>query len=168
MRTMLICIAVVGCVGWFGACNNRSAPAAPSSLPPQSPPPTALTTASLVIERLSIKVSPKTPGDKYGYEPRFQLREASGNSGATIQNIAVLAPNGDGDNTGPGCWRDTLRVPPAAVLDTFYSDAGASRLGYCAPWSSGNSETPDLRVVVTFTDDGGHVGTVQERATTLR
>jgi hypothetical protein len=126
------------------------------------------TSAVLLIEQLSIRVHPQTQGDKFGYEPRFQLREASGYSGATIQNVAVVAPNGGSDNTGPSCWRDTLRVPPGGVLDTFFSDAGASWLSYCAVWSGGNSETPDLLVVVTFIDDEGHVGSVQSRATAVR
>ena len=168
MRSVFTCASFVA-AGLFWACSDPSRPAAPSSI---APPPTAAvaptTNASLVIERLSIRVYPQTQGDKFGYEPRFQLREASGNSGATIQNVAIVAPNGGSDNTGPSCWQDTLRVAPGAVLDTFYTDAGARWLSYCAPWSGGNSETPDLRVVVTFSDDEGHVGSVQSRATVIQ
>jgi hypothetical protein len=171
MRTALTCAAFVASVGLFSGCDDRPMPPAPSSL--QTPPPSVVapmpnTSAVLLIEQLSIRVHPQTQGDKFGYEPRFQLREASGYSGATIQNVAVVAPNGGSDNTGPSCWRDTLRVPPGGVLDTFFSDAGASWLSYCAVWSGGNSETPDLLVVVTFIDDEGHVGSVQSRATAVR
>jgi len=172
MRTTLTCAAFVASVGLFSGCDSRPMPAAPSSLAPSPPSvavPTPTTTAALLIEQLSVRVHPPTQGDKFfGYEPRFQLREASGYSGATIQNIALVAPNGGSDNTGPGCWRETLRVPPGEVIDTFFSDTGASWLGYCAPWSGGNSEKPDLLVVVTFIDDEGHVGSVQSRATAVR
>ena len=167
MRSVFTCATFVA-AGWFSACSDPSRPAAPSSLAPPPPAVAPTTNASLVIERLSIRVYPQTQGDKFGYEPRFQLREASGNSGATIQNVAIVAANGGSDNTGPSCWQDTLRVAPGAVLDTFYSDAGARWLSYCAPWSGGNSETPDLRVVVTFSDDEGHVGSVQSRATVVQ
>src|SRR4029077_2628133 len=139
-RSVFTCATFVA-AGLFSACSDPSRPAAPSSLAP--PPPTAVaptTNASLVIERLSIRVYPQTQGDKFGYEPRFELREASGNSGATIQNVAIVAPNGGSDNTGPSCWQDKLRVAPGAVLDTFYTDAGARWLSYCAPWSGGQSE----------------------------
>src|ERR1044071_3698807 len=166
MRTALTCIAFVTSVGLFSGCHDRPMPAAPSSLPPSAPPVMVSSTkASLVIEHLSIKVYPQTQGDKFGYEPRFQLREANGVSGATIQNVAVVAPNGGSDNTGPSCWRDTLRVPPSGVLDTFYSDAGARWLSYCAPWSGGSSEMPSLKVIVTFTDDDGQIGSVQSTTT---
>jgi hypothetical protein len=166
MRTVLTRVAFVTSVGLFWGCQDRPTPAAPSSLPPSAPPVIVpSTSASLVIERLSIKVYPQTQGEKFGYEPRFQLREANGVSGATIQNVAVVAPNGGSDNTGPSCWRDTLRVPPKGVLDTFYSDAGARWLSYCAPGSGGSSETPTLQVIVTFSDDDGHIGSVQSTTT---
>lgn len=169
MRTGLICAALVASVGLFPGCDHPM-PAAPGSFPNSPPPVVTPTTtrASLIIEQLSITLYPQTQGDKYAYEPRFQLREASGNSGATVTNIAVVASNGGSDNTGPSCWRETLRVPPGGVLDAFFTDAGAAWLGYCAPWSGGNSATPDLRVVVTFTDDEGHPGTVESRTTAIR
>src|SRR5205814_2057670 len=101
MRTALTCAAFVASVGLFSGCDDRPMPPAPSSLQPPSPSvvaPTPATSAALLIEQLSIRVHPQTQGDKFGYEPRFQLREANGYSGATIQNIAVVAPNGGSDN----------------------------------------------------------------------
>ena len=151
------------------ACGSPVSPTptparAPGTAAPATPTPAPATSAALLIEQLSIRVHPQTQG-QFGYEPRFLLREASGNSGATIQNIAVVAPNGNTDNAGPLCWRETIRVPPEEVLDTFFTDAGANYLSYCAPGSGGHSATPDLLVVVTFIDDEGHSGAVQSRAT---
>jgi hypothetical protein len=114
-----------------------------------------------VIEQGSLRLRPLSSGPAFEYEPRFQLREISGKSGATIQNVFLGLVNGGGDNTGPGCWQDALRVPPGGTLDTFYTDEGYKWLGYCGVWSTGSSETPTLQLIVTFTDDDGVTGTVE-------
>ncbi len=115
--------------------------------------------ASLMIEGLSVDVFPDLNGH-FGYLPRFLLTETSRNSGATILDIVVIGPNGT-DSTGPGCWRDRLRVPPGGTLDTFYTDAGLMWLLYCAPGSGGRSSRPELRVIVNFVGDGGQTGKVE-------
>ena len=97
----------------------------------------------------------------FGYEPRFQLRETAGISGATIQNIFVGFADGGGDNAGPSCWRDTLRVPPGGRLDIFHTDEGSSWFGYCAPTTGGYGYSPEIHLVVTFTDDDGRTGEVR-------
>ena len=118
--------------------------------------------AALAFEEESVIVSPDRYADgMFDYEPRFRLREVQGVSGATIQNVFVGDAPGSGDNTGPGCWRDPLRVPPGGSLDTFYTDAGWKWLGYCGPFSGGKSETPKLLVVVSFSDDHGVAGEVR-------
>jgi hypothetical protein len=45
------------------------------------------------------------------------------------------------------------------TLDIFFSDH--KELGYCAPFVDGTSRTPDVHVVVTFTDDAGRTGQVR-------
>jgi hypothetical protein len=176
MRGVLTLAAFIPSLVLIASCSGT--PSAPGP-PPQSRPPAAVpsppaavplptTAASLVIERISVLVYPQQLGDPFGYEPRFQLRETSGNSGATIQNIFVGDLMGGGDNTDAGCWRATLRVPPGGTLDTFYTDDGFKWLGYCAPSSDGRTQSPELRLVVSFTDDEGRTGTVQAIATVTK
>jgi hypothetical protein len=106
-------------------------------------------------------------GSRFGYAVRFLLRETGGTSGATIDRIVVYGPSGS-DETGVKCWRDTLRVPAAGELDTFYTDAGADWLLYCGPGSGGYDARPSLYVAVTFRDDSGGVGSVGAPISTLR
>jgi hypothetical protein len=160
MRRSLTLSVFIAILAVASACNNTSSPSAPLPVPPAPPAPQP--TASLVIEHTSLIVVPCPPGcgtDKFQYWPRFQLRETSGRSGATIQNLFVGDPvRGGGDNTGPGCWGSALRVPPGGTLDTFYSDEGWDWLGYCGVYGSGTSAVGALAVVVTFTDDDGVAG----------
>ena len=155
MRRSSILSILIAVLGIAPACDNTPSPSAPLRLTPVVPPPAA----SLVIEQTSLIVLPDPQGDAFGepflYEPRFQLRETNGKSGATIQGVFV-----DGDSTGPECWKTVLRVPPGGILDTFYSDEGWKWLGYCGPWGGGKSAAPTVHVSVTFTDDSGGVATV--------
>jgi hypothetical protein len=161
MRRSLTLGVLIAILGIAPACNNTSSPSAPLPLPPAPPAPKP--TAVLAVEHTSLIVRPCPEScgtTKFLYEPRFQLRETSGKSGATIQNLFVADPVlGGGDNTGPGCWRIALRVPPGGTLDTFYSDEGWNWLGYCGVWGGGTSATGAVSVVVTFTDDDGVSGT---------
>lgn len=122
--------------------------------------------AVLAIERPSVIVH-GSGASGFWYEPRFLLTETSGNSGATIQEIQVHGPAGS-DITGSGCWQDAIRVPPGGTLDTFFTDAGAKWLVYCAPGTSGGSATAQIRVVVSFVDDGGHRETVEAVVTAAK
>jgi len=167
---LLTSAAVTVVIAFFAGCEGRPAPSAPAPLPTVATPPAAPplpTNASLVIEQQFVIVHPQLKGDPFGYELRFRLRETNGNSGATIQNVSV-EDSGGTDNTGPDCWRDILRVPPGGTLDIFYTYAGQDWLSYCAPWSGGRTETPQLRVVVTFTDDDGRRGTAEAVATVTK
>ncbi|HET7698640.1 MAG TPA: hypothetical protein VFK57_23190 [Vicinamibacterales bacterium] len=150
--------AVVGF--WFlSACGGS--PSRPSTVTTTTPPPAPASanpsSASILIEQPFAIVHAGTP--RFGYEVRFLLREAGGTSGATIQRVVVYGPAGS-DETAPSCWGDKLRVPAGGELDTFYTDTGAAWLGYCAPGSGGSTAFPALRVVITFSDDQGIVGTV--------
>src|SRR5262245_32309222 len=161
MRRSLTLSVLIAILGIASACDNTSSPSAPLRVPPIPPPPQP--TASLVIEHTSLIVHPCPQNcgpDLFLYEPRFQLRETSGKSGATIQNFFVGDAKGGGDNTGPGCWQIVLRVPPGGTLDTFYSDEGWNWLGYCGVWGGGKSAAATVDIVVTFTDDNGVAGTV--------
>ena len=162
MRRSLTLSILIAIFGIASACDNTSSPFAPWRQPPVPPvapvPPAPQPTASLAIEQTSLIVRPDPHG--YQYEPRFQLRETSGHSGATIQNIFLENANGGGSNTGPGCWETVLRVPPGGTLDTFYSDEGWNWLGYCGVWEGGQTAAVTLQVVVSFTDDNGVAGTV--------
>ena len=103
---------------------------------------------------------------KFDYLVRFALAETGGKSGATIQNIETAIE--DRFNTGPECWRDTLRVPPGGTLDTFDTDAGEKWLGYCAPDAASRTEASRVSLVVTFTDDDGRSSTVQATTSVTR
>ena len=103
---------------------------------------------------------------KFRYLVRFALAETGGKSGATIQNIETAIE--DRFNTGSGCWRDTLRVPPGGTLDIFDTDAGEKWLSYCAPDAASRTEANRVSIVVTFTDDDGHSNTVQATTSVTR
>jgi hypothetical protein len=107
------------------------------------------------------------PPGYYGYELRFLLRETSGRSGATVERIVIYGPSGS-DETGPGCWRDQLRVPPGGVLDTFHTDVGSLWLLYCGPGTGGFTATPSLMIRVTLKDDAGATSTVDQWIATFR
>jgi hypothetical protein len=97
-------------------------------------------------------------------EPRV-LGERDVDVGATILLVQVDGPNGGG-NTGPSCWKDRLGVPPGGTLETFLTDDGLSWLAYCALSSRGRDVNPQLRLSVTFIDDGGRGGMVASVAAT--
>ena len=162
MRRSLTLGVLIAIFGIALACDNASSPSAPLRLPPVSPappaPPAPQPTASLAIEHTSLVVQPCPQGcgtNAFLYWPRFQLRETSGKSGATIQTFLV-----GGDRTGPDCWGPALRVPAGGTLDTFYSDEGWKWLGYCGVWGSGKSAVATVHVSVTFADDNGVAATV--------
>jgi len=152
-------------------CNSPSFPPTPSPIPESVatptpvPRPTNPSSALVTIENAFAIVSPD--GSRFGYGVRFLLRETGGRSGATIDRVVVYGPSGS-DETDPGCWRASLRVPPEGELDTFYTDAGAAWLSYCGPGSGGHTASPVLHIVVTFRDDKGVVGSVDAPIPTLR
>jgi len=175
----LIALVVLGTVMPLPGCSQGSlSPEGPTRIPLPTPLPTptptpgpvpapidATTNASVAIEDASAIVHPD--GARFGYEVRFLLRETGGRSGATVQRVVVYGPSGS-DETGPGCWRDSLRVPPGGVLDTFHTDAGQYWLAYCSPGSGGVVRTPSLTITVRFADDDGRVGEVQSKIDRLR
>ena len=156
----------VASLGFVAGCSGSATPSTPSPTPaPGAPPRTA---AQLAIEDASVSVQPLPSSAAFGYVARFALKETSGKSGATIQNVLVGDLKGGGENTGPSCWRDTLRVPAGGTLDIFYTDAGQRRLGYCAPVGYGDTSTPQVVVVrVSFVDDDGRTGTVDAVVTKI-
>lgn len=120
-----------------------------------------------MIERPRIFLYPQ-PNGYFGYDVRFGLTETGGKSRATIQNVFVGDFAGGGDNTGPGCWIDPLRVPAGGSLDVFETDAGIMWLSYCAPASGGFSDKPELLIIVSFSDDDGRSGNARATATVAR
>jgi hypothetical protein len=92
--------------------------------------------------------------------------ETGGKSGATIQKITSSVDEQVTDDTGASCWVQPIRVAAGATLDTF--DAGWDSLTYCAPWAHGRTVPARIGVVVSFTDDDGHEGTVQATTTVSR
>ena len=122
--------------------------------------PAPATAASVVIEDAWATVRLPTVVDRhYGFGAGFLLRETGGESGATIVSVVVRGPNGS-DETGPGCWRDALRVPPGGTLDTFHTEAGTRWLSYCAPGTGGPAIVSELGLTVHFIDDEGRRGDV--------
>ena len=160
--SILLVIFAVGC-----GLPNR-----PNSLSDSSPSPTlpspivpserVVVPTLLAIEDGFLIVHPLRGQSfaEFPYEPRFRLRETTGSTAVTIDNIAV-GYGGGFDNTGPSCWVSPLKVPAGGTLDVFYTDEGQRWLGYCAVWSGGPIETPTLDVVVSFTADDGRTGTVR-------
>lgn len=138
-----------------------------SSTPTPTPTPKDSAAASYVIENAFAIVHPLAYplGSGFGYEVRFLLRETTGRGSAIVEEVAVAGPNGT-DLTGPGCWHDDLRVPAGGTLDTFYTDAGSSWLGYCGPGSGGSTPTPSLTIKVTLND--GTAFTIQQQVVSLR
>jgi len=166
----LITLILLGTAMPLPGCSQLpAAPASPTRIHTPAPLPDpldAITNASVAIEDASAIVR-QEGGARFGYEVRFLLRETGGHSGATVQKIIVYGPDGS-DETGPGCWGASLRVPPGGALETFYTDAGQYWLAYCAPGSGGPVRTPSLTIGVTFTDDDGRVGEVRSNIDRLR
>ena len=140
-------------------------PGPSTQTPPKVPPVTNNSDASVTAEDSFAIVRPS--GSGFGYEVRFLLREISGRSGATINRIVVYGPTGT-DETGAGCWREKLRVPPMGSLDTFHTEEGSNWLLYCGPGSAGTTASPVLHVIVTFTDDFGVAGSISFPIASLR
>ena len=168
-----LCLALI--VGsWALGCESPATPARISQSPPSlqgTAIPTLPITPSNPSNALVTIDDPfaivHNEGPRFGYEVRFLLHETGGTSAATIDRIVVYGPSGS-DETGVGCWRDTLRVVAKGELDTFYTDAGAAWLVYCGPGSGGYDARPSLYVVVTFRDDRGVVGSVGAPISALR
>ena len=132
------------------------------------PPPAPMVNAVLAVSNFTLTLVPPTPTNPdYYYNEKFLLTETSGKSGATIQNILSMAVGTTGgDNTGPICWRDAIRVEPGKTNDTF--DAGWDALGYCAPFTPSRTPLTGASIIVTFTDDEGHTGMVQATSTIVK
>ena len=163
-------LTIAACIGLLVSLPSCGAPSDPTPPPPvNTPPPPPLSPplpiASLAIEQLRF-LPLRINGHDFGYDVRFQLRETSGHSGATIMNVLVGDLRGGGDNTGPSCWGVPLRVPPGGTLDTFFTDAGRDWLSYCGVGSG--FPTQEARVVVAFADDEGYTGIVEATAMTPR
>jgi hypothetical protein len=143
MRILWALVALCS-LGSLCACEivNPPAPTRPSPRP---------TTAALSIENFSINVHvhPQPRVNAYLYEPRFQLRETGGKSGATLEVIKFGGEELSGDCLG------SVRVPPGETLETFHTGEVLQTWGYCALMSAGAAEAPELEVVVFFKDDAG-------------
>ena len=171
-QAAVLCLAVIAGSGALG-CGS---PAAPARIPqsPPSPQPTSTAPPVPASNPSNAMVTIDDPfaivfrdGPHYGYRVRFLLRETGGASGAVIERVVVYGPSGSNE-TDAGCWRGSLRVPANGALDTFYTDAGADWLLYCAPGADGDVATPSLYVVVAFKDDNGVGGSVGVPVSTLR
>jgi hypothetical protein len=177
MRDLINAWLVVTIVAAAGCANPPSAPSpAPivnqdTYAPPPPPPPPWQSVAQLAIEDFSVVILAPTPWKTYySYEPRFLLRETSGKSAATLQEIKVTATPGFSEVTGPRCV-GPMHVPAGGTLDLFYTDANLAGLAYCSPFPSGTGNLDDARqieVVVTFTDDAGGMGTAKAIASITR
>ena len=99
------------------------------------------------------------------YDVQFMLTEMSGKTGATIGDIRVSTV-GESQLTGPGCWRETIRVAPGETLDYF--DTQYESLLYCAPGVGSRIPVSSVDIIVSFKDDEGRVGTVTGSATVTR
>jgi hypothetical protein len=178
----LILAALVASLVWHPGCG--SAPFAPSPSPqpgsggapplPQPAPAPSQPAATLAIEELTVTEYPPTPErdgkglllhDYYSYVVRFLLRETSGNSGATIREVVVGNVPGEGETMGGDCLGD-LRVPPGGTRDDFYTEKNVRRWSYRYPAPASPIPLERIRVIVTFKDDHGVIGTVNAEVMT--
>jgi len=104
------------------------------------------------------RVPPAAPKEPIYYEARFELKETSGKSGATIRSVAISVGGGEVESTGPDCWGEVVRVPSGGTLTYF--DSGWEDLSYCAPFAASRVEAEGFSVIVTFVDDDGRRGTL--------
>ena len=153
MRLPSMATALVTTV--LAACSQPASPSRMPNLPAVAEPAAPVTAAVLTFSRVSATVVPSSDGAyRFVYRVAFVLTETGGRSGATIQNVEIAVD--DRFNTGPGCWRDPLRVPPGGTLDVFANNL--QWLGYCAPAGASRVEATRLLLTVTFTDDEGREG----------
>lgn len=166
----ILAVLVWGCSGGNPVVPSGPAPATREVVPTPPPPPTPAppfnpSSALVTIESPFAYV--RRNGFQFIYEVRFLLRETGSKSGALVESVVLYSPAGS-DATSSGCWRDPLRVAPNGVLDTFYTDAGATWLSYCNLVGGGTTTTPELYVMVWFRDDDNVMGSVAAAIQTLR
>jgi hypothetical protein len=170
MRFLWTAVAILVGSSFVAGCS--SSPTIPSPTPSiTSATPSRTAPASAAVLSISGFTATAVPttndgGYKFVYLVRFALAESGGKSGATIQNIETAIE--DRFNTGPGCWRDTLRVPPGGTLDIFDTDAGETWLSYCSANPASRTEASRVSLVVTFTDDDGRSSTVKATTSVTR
>ena len=158
--TLLIMAAAATGSGCDSVARSPVSPSAPVS---PAPAPILRSAAVLVVEDAFVIAGP------YYYETRFRLRESGGRSGAVIKRVAVSETPWIGPHiTTERCWKDEIRVPTGGTLDTFYTDAGSKRLGYCYAGLETNQVPSALSLEVRFIDDQGVEGAVRTDVTTFR
>lgn len=155
--TAAVYVMLLGLLTWAGpSCSEQSVG--------PSPPPPPL--ASLAIEDFSVFVLEGPCSYYYSEEhrcfrPRFILRETGGASGATLQDVSLLGPDGaePGLIGGPACPHvKKIRVPPGGTSDIFHRDATNSGPdGYCYLWMDlpNRAEHRQLDLIIGFTSDDG-------------
>ncbi len=170
------------------ACSDNPVAPTRSTQPPQPPPsvgptlpsprPSGPTSASLQIENFSVIAKPSRTNSRgepvaveegwFSLEVRFLLREARGNSGATVEYFFLGGETGGGAWFGGSCGGG-FRVPAGGVYDTLNTDEGVASWVYCAPyWGVDKLGAPakeyPIFLTVYFEDDEGHPGSVRVEA----
>src|SRR4051794_12118698 len=120
----LIAVGFLAAFSCLPACGheNRSVTApsatapAPSPVPP-NPRPGPSTAVLAVSTFTATLVPPALTRISFGYDVKLELAETSGRSGATLTKITLIFPNGDTDNTGPGCWGKPVRINPGSTWE---------------------------------------------------
>lgn len=179
MRRALTVAILIASLGVLPGCSDS--PIAPrlasESGQPPAPQPTIpapvvpQSVAVLAIEQITVTEYPPIP-DKdhngrfihnyYSYVPRFLIRETSGHSGAELRKIGVASVNSADDGTGESCSMDEFRVQPGGTLDAFFTDEALRRLSYCGPAAVSDTPLDRIRLTVTYQDDNGRSGWVQQ------
>jgi hypothetical protein len=124
----------------------------PGSLPiPDGPP-----TSSLAVSSLTVRLFLRAGQAQYQYEPGpLVITETSGRSAATVQAIEVYTPNGISEHDCPGIG-GAVRIGPGQTLDL------AKPLSYCMPYGLSYALASTVTVRVTFVDDEGRPGQIQQ------
>lgn len=127
-------------------CSLLAACSSPSVRSPSAP---AATAASLAVSSVAATVEKASVSAVYKFT--FQLKETSGQSGATISSILFTMPSGAATFTATYTPATAQRVPPGGSLDLgpiqITDQAGPS-----------TSLAAEASLTVKFVDDGGREG----------
>lgn len=175
MKMRTIASVAAACLLSITACGDprtvtgpspaRSGPPAPAPAP--DPPPPQPAAATLVVSSFDVEFQ-EVYGGSFWYFPAMVLTETTGQSAAALKSIVFSTADGQSfpivndAPPGMGCFltNESKSVAAGASWDL------SSVYGYCLDIDSRTDLSGrEVTVVVTFTDEDGHVGTTKGVAT---
>jgi|SRR5581483_1647349 len=143
MQKFALAAMVVSALALSGCGSSTSAPTTPA-------------TPSAALSISSFTATLTSSGSTNVYQVAFQLKETGGKAGATINTIRLSLGNGGSGNADPTA---PTKISAGGTLDSGTITLTDSITGQVAT---------QITVTVTFTDDGGHAGTVSSSANVNR